>query len=83
MFIKKSVSEWHKRFKDAQKVRMQKLRVKTMLTAFFNAKGIIHHKFMPEKQTVNGKFYKGVIKRFIIPVHCVRPEFQEVGSGIF
>jgi hypothetical protein len=29
-----SVSEWHKRFKEAQKVRMQKLRVKKMLSAF-------------------------------------------------
>jgi hypothetical protein len=44
---------------------MQKLRVKTMLTAFFYAKGIIHHKFVPEKETVNGKFYKAVIKRLV------------------
>jgi hypothetical protein len=49
----------------AQKVRMQKSRVKTMLTAFFGAEGIIHHKFVPEKQTVNSKFYKVVIKRLI------------------
>jgi hypothetical protein len=38
----------------AQKVKMQKLHVKTMLTAFFYAKGIIHHAFALEKQTVNG-----------------------------
>jgi hypothetical protein len=37
-----------------QKVTMQKSRVKTMLTAFFDAKGIIHHEFVTEKQTVNG-----------------------------
>jgi hypothetical protein len=49
----------------AQKVRMQKLLVKTMLTAFFDAKGIIHHEFVPEEQTVNGKYYKEVIKRLI------------------
>jgi hypothetical protein len=47
------VFEWHKRFKEAQKVRMQKSRVKTMLTAFFDAKGL---KFVLEKQTVNDKF---------------------------
>jgi hypothetical protein len=29
-----SVFEWHQRFKEAQKVRMQKSWVKTMLTAF-------------------------------------------------
>jgi hypothetical protein len=77
---REQVSEWHKRFKEAQKVRMQKSRVKTMLTAFFYAKGIIHHEYEPEKQTVNGKFYKEVIKRLIARVHCVRPEFQENGS---
>jgi hypothetical protein len=44
-----SVSEWHKMFKEAQKVRMQKSRVKTMLTAFFCAKGIIHHEIVQEQ----------------------------------
>jgi hypothetical protein len=34
-----SVFEWHERFKEAQNVRMQKSLVKTMLTAFFYAKG--------------------------------------------
>jgi hypothetical protein len=33
-----SVFEWHKRFKEAQKVRMQKSRVKTTLTALFMLK---------------------------------------------
>jgi hypothetical protein len=51
-----------------------------MLTAFFGAKGIIRHRFVPEKQTVNGKFYKEVIKRLLAQVHYVRPEFQESGS---
>jgi hypothetical protein len=64
----------------AQKVRMQKSQVKTMLTAFFYAKGIIHHEFLPEKHTVNGKFYKEVIKRLSTQVHHARPEIQERGS---
>jgi hypothetical protein len=29
-----------------------------MLNVFFYAKGIIRHKFVPEEQTVNSKFYK-------------------------
>jgi hypothetical protein len=49
-------------------------------TAFFYAKGIIHHEFVLEKQIVKGKFYKEVIKRLIARVHRVRPEFQESGS---
>jgi hypothetical protein len=56
-----SVFEWHKRFKEAQNVRIKKSGVKTMLTAIFYAKGIIHHEIVPQKQTVNGKFYKEVI----------------------
>jgi hypothetical protein len=32
---------------------------------------------VPEKQTVNSKFYEEVIKRLIAWVHHVRPEFQE------
>jgi transposase len=35
---------------------------------------------VPENQTVNGKYYKKVIKRLIAWVHRVRPEFQEIGS---
>jgi hypothetical protein len=34
---------------------------------------------VPEKQIVNDKFYKEVIKRFVAQVHRVRPEFQESG----
>jgi hypothetical protein len=64
----------------SQKVRMQKSRVKTMLTALFDAKGIIHHEFVPEKQTVNGKCYKEVIKGLLARALRVRREFLESGS---
>jgi hypothetical protein len=60
-------------FKEVQKVRMQKSRVRTMLTAFFDADSIIHHEFVQGKQTVNGKYYKEVIKRLIARVHRLRP----------
>jgi hypothetical protein len=56
--LKTSVFEWHKRHIEAQKVRIQKSLVKTMLTAFFDAKSIIHHASVPAKQTVNGEFHK-------------------------
>jgi hypothetical protein len=52
--LRTSVFEWHKRFKEGQKVRMQKLQVKTMLTAFFDVKGITHHEFVPEKTDCKG-----------------------------
>jgi hypothetical protein len=44
-----SVFEWHKRFKEAQRVRMQKSWLKTMLAAFFDARGIICYELVPEK----------------------------------
>jgi hypothetical protein len=46
----------------AQKVRMQKSRMKTILTAFFDAKDIL---ITNGKQTVNGKFYEVAMKRLI------------------
>jgi hypothetical protein len=53
---------------------MQKSQVKTMLTEFYNGKGIIHREFVPEKNAVNGKFYKDVIMRLIAQANHVRPE---------
>jgi hypothetical protein len=44
---------------------VQKSQVKTMLTEFFDAKGIIHHESVLEKQTVNSKFHKEVIKKLV------------------
>jgi hypothetical protein len=64
----------------AQKVRMQEWRLGTMLTAFFCAKCIIHREFVPERQTVNAKFYKEMIKRFVAVFYRYRPKFQERGS---
>jgi hypothetical protein len=45
----------------------------------FDAKYISNYGYLPEKQTVNAKFYKEVIKSLITQVHCIRPEFQESG----
>jgi len=41
-----------------KKVRLQKSKVKTMLVCFCDSKGIIHHKFVPEGQTVTGRFFQ-------------------------
>jgi hypothetical protein len=46
----------------------------------FDAERITHHEFVLEKQTVNGKIYKEVIKSLHARVHCVRPGFQESES---
>jgi hypothetical protein len=62
---------------------MQKSRVKTMLTVFFYAKDIIHHEIVPEKQTVDGRFYKEVTKKLIAEFIALGLSFRKVGPGIF
>jgi hypothetical protein len=61
---------------------MQKARVKTMLTAFFDAKRIVHHEFVPEKQTVSGKFSKEAIKTSLEFI-MLGLSYRKVGPGIF
>jgi hypothetical protein len=68
-----SVSEWHKRFKEGRESLQDDERTGRPSTSRTQ-------EFVQEKQTVNGKFYKEVIKRLITQVHCIRPEFQESGS---
>ena len=40
---------------------MQRLQVKVMLITFFNHHGMVHHEFVPRRQTVNQQFYKQVL----------------------
>ena len=46
-----------------KKARMSKSKIKVMLIAFFDKKGLVHHEFVPEGQTVNQHFYQQVIIR--------------------
>ena len=49
-------------------------KIKIMLVVFFDSKGIVHHEFVPPGCTVNGLFYREVLKRLIARVARVRPE---------
>jgi len=40
-------------------------RVKTMLVIFFDWQGVIHKEFVPEGETINAVYYKGVIERLL------------------
>ena len=42
---------------------MSKSKIKVMLINFFDQKGLVHHEFVPEGQTVNQHFYKEVLGR--------------------
>ena len=50
----------HQHHQKAKKLifKSQKSKVKTMLVCFYDRKGIIHHEFVPEGQTVNGSLEK-------------------------
>ena len=43
-----------------KKLQFQKSCVKTMLVIFFDWQGVIHKEFVPEGETINAVYYKGV-----------------------
>ena len=45
-----------------KKARQVKSNIKTMLIAFFDIDGLVHHMFIPKRQTVNEEFYKTVLQ---------------------
>jgi hypothetical protein len=48
--------------KNAQKKRMQNLHVKTMLIAFFDAEGIIHHEFAGKVNSQQSSLFGSIEK---------------------
>jgi hypothetical protein len=59
--LRTSVSELHKRFKQGRQLLQDdewKITGETMLSAFFDAKAIIHHKFVVEKTDCKQYIFK-------------------------
>ena len=50
---------------DEKKLQFQKSRVKTMLVIFFYWQGITQKEFVPEGETINAVYYKGVMERLL------------------
>jgi len=46
-----------------KKARQSRSATKSMFIVFFNIRGIVHHGFVPEGQTVNAEFYCNVLRR--------------------
>jgi len=57
-----------------QTIRLQKSKVKKMLLCFYDSKGIIHHEFVPEGQTVTRSFYLSALESLWKRIRRVRPE---------
>ena len=61
---KRQSLEWRSPGSPVKKIaKMSKSKIKTMLITFFDAKGLIHHEFVPEGQTVTQYFYRDVLGR--------------------
>ena len=65
-----------------KKVRQVKSNVRTMLIAFFNIDGLVHHEYVPTGQTVNKEFYKTVLQhlRDAVRRHPLRSSVPAIGS---
>lgn len=55
-----------------KKCRKIQSKIKVMLLVFFDIRGIVHHEYLPEGQTVNSNFYVNVLKRLMSRVRRVR-----------
>ena len=53
-------------------------KVKTLLIALFDNKGIIHKEFVPAGQTINAAFYQTVLNRLLQRIRRVRPELHKI-----
>jgi hypothetical protein len=58
---------------ERKKVRQVRSNVKTMLIAFFDAEGLVHHEFLPQCQTMNQTVYITVLQRLRDAVRQKRP----------
>ena len=67
-------------FPVTKKNHLQKPKVKTLLIAFFDNKGIIHKEFVLAGQTINATFYQAVLNRLLQCIRWVRPELHRTGK---
>ena len=75
---KRQSSEWHtKSSPRPKKARMSRSKVKTMIIAYFDSRGIVHKEFVPPGLTVNHAFYKDVLERLRKRVQRVRTDIAD------
>jgi len=79
---KQMSSQWSTSSSQSKKARQVKSNIKTMLIAFFNTDGLVHHESIPTGQMVNKEFYKTVLQhlRNAVCRHC--PEKWRSGNWI-
>ena len=64
----------------SKKVRQQPLKTKTMIIVFYNARGMVHHEFVPQGQTVNQEVYISILRRMREALRRRRPDLWASGQ---
>uniref|UniRef100_A0A8C4Q4B9 Mos1 transposase HTH domain-containing protein n=1 Tax=Eptatretus burgeri TaxID=7764 RepID=A0A8C4Q4B9_EPTBU len=65
-----------------KKARMSKSKVKVMLIAFFDIKGIVHFEFLPQGETVNQYMYKEILRRLMRSARDKRRDLWENNAWV-
>ena len=60
-----------------KRARQLRSKIKLMLIAFFDARGIVHMEFLPQGQTVNQHVYKEILRRLLRSVSEKRHELWQ------
>ncbi|KAJ4433029.1 hypothetical protein ANN_15286 [Periplaneta americana] len=72
---KRQSSQWkHPESPRPKKARQVRSKIKVMLTVFFDVRGIVHHEYAPEGQTVIKEYYHDVLRRLRDAVRRKRPD---------
>ena len=68
-------SEWRAKNKPKpKKPRQSRSKIKVILIVFFDYRGVVHHGFVPEGQTVNKEYYLAVLRRLCEAIRRKRPD---------
>jgi len=72
--IKRQISEWvGETSLRPKKLKFQRSCIKKIFIFFFDCQVVVYKEFVPEGNTVNAEFYKGVMDRLLKRIERVRP----------
>jgi hypothetical protein len=66
----------------AEESESSPVNVKTMLIAFFDVEGLVHHEFLPQRQALNQTVYITVLQRLRDAISRKRPHKWSSGTWL-
>jgi [histone H3]-lysine36 N-dimethyltransferase SETMAR len=77
-------SQWKSKISPRpKKARQVRSKVKVMLTVFFDSKGVIHHEFLPQGETINRFRYLDTLRTLRQKIRQKRPELWATAKWVF